>query len=526
MAQVKYLSSVNPLLAAIFPVLFLYAQNADEVDPLTALFAALVVVAGAAILLLLLWFLLRDAVRASFVACIWLALFFAYGHIFEMLSDKFIGEFIVGRHRYLLAGTLGVAILSLWVAIRTPRITHHVTPYITAVLTILIAFNIATLAAHQIRISSALPPQHDVTGEISLPKIPAQEMPDIYYIIFDGYAREDVLRDLFKFDNSSFLNYLRRNDFYVSSDSRSNYVLTYLSLASALNMEYLEFLRETVGADSKDLRILSRMTRENKVMQIAKKMGYRIVHLLSNWDAGIWAGAFMSNQKVNGQFIPRRGNSLGRVGQIVLRPILKTEFGSTLLKSTILRTFIAQWIRYADTIAFVENMDLLASITEMEGPTFTFAHFLPPHPPYLFDRNGNVRKLEEYSLQKWKEKELYIDQLVWVNKAVKDAIDHILRNNKHKSVIVLQGDHGSEFSGSFVNPNKMFIWERTSNLYATHLPKACRSNSLYQSITPVNTFRQIFNDCLGTKFEQLEDKTFWSNYERPYDFVRIEKLLN
>ena len=37
--------------------------------------------------------------------------------------------------------------------------------------------------------------------------IPMQVNPDIYYIILDGYARLDILENLYGYDNSDFLNY-------------------------------------------------------------------------------------------------------------------------------------------------------------------------------------------------------------------------------------------------------------------------------------------------------------------------------
>jgi hypothetical protein len=50
--------------------------------------------------------------------------------------------------------------------------------------------------------------------------------PDIYYIIVDGYARADVLREYYEFDNSEFLNGLEKRGFTVNDSSRANYYWT------------------------------------------------------------------------------------------------------------------------------------------------------------------------------------------------------------------------------------------------------------------------------------------------------------
>ena len=50
-----------------------------------------------------------------------------------------------------------------------------------------------------------------------------KKAPDIYYIILDGYVRDDVLKDLFAYDNSGLIEYLRGRGFFVAEQSRSNY---------------------------------------------------------------------------------------------------------------------------------------------------------------------------------------------------------------------------------------------------------------------------------------------------------------
>ena len=71
--------------------------------------------------------------------------------------------------------------------------------------------------------------------------------PDIYYLILDGYARSDVMNDLFHFDNSPFLDRLELMGFFVAHGSTANYCQTPLSLSSSLNFEYLDDLGKEFG---------------------------------------------------------------------------------------------------------------------------------------------------------------------------------------------------------------------------------------------------------------------------------------
>lgn len=66
--------------------------------------------------------------------------------------------------------------------------------------------------------------------------------------------------------------------------------------------------------------------------------------------------------------------------------------------------------------------------------------------------------------------------------------------------------------------------ERFSMLNAYYLPNG-DGVQLYDSITPVNTFRVLFNYYFGTELELLEDESYFSTYDRPYAFVNVTEEL-
>ena len=103
------------------------------------------------------------------------------------------------------------------------------------------------------------------------------EPPDIYYIIVDGYAREDVLMELYDYDNSEFIDFLEHEGFYVAEKSRSNYNQTDLSLSSSLNMTYLDFIPETRGADARNRTPLAELLKENQVIDFLRLQSYEVI---------------------------------------------------------------------------------------------------------------------------------------------------------------------------------------------------------------------------------------------------------
>src|SRR5690606_38291408 len=75
----------------------------------------------------------------------------------------------------------------------------------------------------------------------------SERLPDIYYIILDGYPRSDTLMEYFDYDNNEFDGFLESNGFVVFDDSYTNYSQTALAIPSILNMSYIKDLPEEGG---------------------------------------------------------------------------------------------------------------------------------------------------------------------------------------------------------------------------------------------------------------------------------------
>jgi len=98
------------------------------------------------------------------------------------------------------------------------------------------------------------------------------------------------------------------------------------------------------------------------------------------------------------------------------------------------------------------------------------------------------------------EKKGYINQIQFANSQALAIVDQILANSKTPPIIIIQGDHGLE------------VGERNLILNAIYLPEAGRDD-LYSSISPVNTFRVIFDNYFNADLPLLPDNSFYSKYE-------------
>lgn len=161
---------------------------------------------------------------------------------------------------------------------------------------------------------------------------------------------------------------------------------------------------------------------------------------------------------------------------------------------------------------------------EIDGPKIVYSHILSPHPPFVFDHNGEIRTLDRpFSLAEGIEfqasREEYVDgyreQVRFINGEVTKVIDAILTTSETPPIIIIMGDHGPSAFFHFSQNDPGCTWERTSNLYAVFLPEHQEDDMVYPSISPVNTFRVIFNTYFGTHLPLLEDKSFLRFWQQP-----------
>ena len=505
---------LHPYLFAIFPILFLYGHNIDQTSPYIAMLTILLTLFITFIFFTLLTFFLKDSIKCAFIVSFVLITFFSYGHIHSLLLNTTV-KFLTYRanfnrlnwdvrldiltHIYLLAWILIISKISLRNIIkRNYKNSFHVSKILNTISVILLVMPLFKIGIYLLK---AEPYILNTASEKSTEVQKSAYDPDIYYIILDGYARSDVLEKHYGFNNSKFINFLTKRGFYIAPKSHSNFAWTFLSLSSSLNFEYINYLKNKVGSISTDLRIPYEMIKNNKIARFLKSKGYLFIHFNSTW------GATQSNRYADVEIGYKKS-------------IFKNEFIRILSTTTLLKVFdslIVEDLAHTHLYTF----EALNNIPEINKPKFTFLHLIMPHHPYIFDSDGNIKKyatkMDQFQLGMWGKKNEYVDQLIFVNKRIEVAIDRILKYSVNPPIIIVQSDHGSSL---FELDRKNFMINRMRNFNAFYLPEG-GDKLLYPSITPVNTFRLILNHYFGTNLPLLEDKIYFSDFCRPYKFIRI-----
>ena len=325
---------------------------------------------------------------------------------------------------------------------------------------------------------------------------PAGRLPDVYFVILDGYTRDDVLDEVYGFDNQPFLAELEQRGFYVARDSYANYPATYLSLAATLNERYLT----PELAAGRPYEEYVDMIQRAEVPEAFKRLGYRYVLVRS-----VWEGTARS---------PLADELRG----------LGAAFGSELAASVVGRSLVGPLVPEG-TVAdsHLAAFDALDTMPGEDVPTFTVAHVIVPHPPYVLDHEGNVVSEVTALRGSWagdENRRGYLEQLRFANDRLLEVVDGILARSTTPPIIVVQGDHGV-FGASFeVDEDRRAAAARLAILNAMLVPDDMRT-SLYPSISPVNAFRVILSRLTGQDPALLDDRSFYYEGKRPGPFVEV-----
>ncbi|MGI9288339.1 MAG: hypothetical protein ACR2P1_23340 [Pseudomonadales bacterium] len=329
---------------------------------------------------------------------------------------------------------------------------------------------------------------------------------DIYHIVLDGYARQDILTQYYGFSNQDFLDQLEQLDFAVVKDARSNYAWTFLSLSSTLNMQYLDTLVDQNENSSRHCSQQAyKLIRENQVADIIKQFDYQYVHMNSTW------GATLYNDHADISFDCKSSP-------------LQDEFYRVLFEGSLLRIFSAQVIQDIASCHLNNFSWLTHDAPRIKGNNFVFAHFILPHHPYLFDKNGHILRhadlSDQFQFQKklWGDRVGYLQQLQFVNKKVLEAVEQIIKSSEHPPIIIIQSDHGPQLIAKDGKRDINFDEGRSGILLAILEPDPKAEVPVKSS---VNIFPYLLNTYFNQRYAIRPDKYFTSSHKSPCDVEEV-----
>lgn len=521
----KFSYPIHPFLFALFPIFFLYENNINEVLPevlVKPVFWTLVITL---IIYFILKFLFKNIDKTAILLSLFVLVFFSHGHFHNLLGEKkyLISGFEIGTDKILFSIWAILFALGIFLLIKKfPKNMNPYTKLLNIISLLLVVFSIVNILFYEVR-TQRLFRTRDINSEnqVSLNNSTNNitTKPDIYYIILDRYGANKTLQEIYGFDNSPFTDFLENKGFYIAYDSKANYPKTSHSLATSLNLKYINYLSNQAENRQSDETLLYPLLGDYKVEEFLRSIGYKYYHLGSWWE-------------------PTKTNKNADLNFILGSTFLNFDEFSNKLLSTTMFTPIARKLTVGTTYSFNDQhrarilfqFDKLNQVPDLDSPKYVFAHILLPHEPFVLDEN--CRAIYTEDAKKKTNSENYVNQTKCANKKLKKVITNILTKSKIPPIIIIQADEGAPvLKGgvkkglNYADSSDKAVEERLRILNAYHLPEN-GAKKLYNSISPVNSFRLIFNLYFGSDLELLEDKSYiFRDMNNLYDFTDVTERI-
>jgi hypothetical protein len=426
----------------------------------------------------------RHTIKSALLAFAFISFQLFFGNVQDTL--KSVPFSFVSQYRFILPFSLLLLGFIAFALKKTRKNLSTLTYYLNLLFLLLIVIDTGWLIKKTTRENN----YETINKIVSNKTIPDScHKPDIYLLLMDQYAGNSALNKIYHFDNSYFLNELKSRGFYIADKSRSNYNLTPFSMASALSMNYLD---SGMSLPTKlNLGYCYQAIRNSSVLKFLNENGYTFY----NYSVFDFPGQPAHKYEA---FLPY-GTALitlntftGRILRDITNSIRTGKLGFVAER----RNLAYENLKYNDSTFTLTNQ---VASERTSFPKFVYSHFMLPHFPYYFNKDGEQLPIDKLTDFKRTNSNDYIEYLQYGNKKILSLIDNILSHSSNPPVILLLSDHGSrrlnkgeENTNDFVNLNAVYIPGKKYTLF-------------YDSITNVNQFRVLFNTCFAQQLPLLKD---------------------
>jgi len=446
------------------------------------------------------WFYFRNFKQSSFFTFILMIFFLFFGAFHDTLKTAVKNPFFRSHtFIFLLIGLLSfVAIRVIKKYIKGNHVLFSFAAFVVSILFVWELFYVlSNIIFHKEKENNIVEAglQHYRSGAGS-----GLQKPDIFFIVFDSYTSSECLLNDFDYSNQKLDSLLTSKGFFISRHSRSNYPLTPISIASTLNMNYLKKDATPEESSAKHMLQGAISVYDSELPLILEKEGYRIYNYsvfdLRNHPAIIKPiFNYLAERLIDEQTLLCRFNTY-----LLWNFTVKNLWTG---KIHIPGSFFKQREEYINNYITREVTEL-GSVSEEQGsiPHFVYCHIMLPHKPYLFKANGN-RQPDSLLLDTSNPKGKFVEQTIYTNSMIEQILDKLIRERKRPYVVILEGDHGFRDFANKKEKNKIF-----QNLNAYYFSDK-QYDLLYDSMTPVNTFRVVLNKYFNQHFNLLKDTSVY-----------------
>jgi hypothetical protein len=372
-----------------------------------------------------------------------------------------------------------------------PKIHHYLNLLFTILVLIEIVFAVVKVAGNKQAANNYAYNQPPLINKLP----PSDSMdPDIFFIVFDEYTSSLALKKYLQYDNTPLDAALRANNFYIATNSKSNYNSTPLSIGSSFNMQYFDKDFQQEKTTTKSILQALYSLKKSQLPTLLSGKGYEVYNFglcdLNNYPVNTY--------RTFSEYESRplyRETLWGRIEKDIWWHLSKLNIPvlNTLHKKKEIRE--ATQVVTGNDKNF--RLTLAALNNQTTRPKFVFTHIMMPHAPFILDGEGRIQIPFPDSY----DKEAYLRQLAYCNKWIDSLAQAANQPFARSRVVIIEGDHGFRDSNQSAIREKQFM-----NLNAYYFSDK-DYGLLYDSISPVNTFKVISNKYFRTTLPLSKDST-------------------
>ncbi|WP_214083863.1 hypothetical protein [Methanoculleus sp.] len=364
---------------------------------------------------------------------------------------------------------------------------------------------------------------------------------DFYFIIIDRYPGKETFQEFLDWDNSEFTSNLTSLGFTIINNSSSNAGDTITFTPIVMNLNYTHFPEEMGYYNDMGTFHLPDFFKKNGFIVCGGYSQYQPLFKVQQdkieIDQHLRPASSITQTRLEPaiiELIPSYIVSeyitysyIGYIGMLI-NNLANIDPITFFTKSNTLNQY-KNWIvtLYSEDVMITDKelYERVGYVSLNQNKTFTYVHF---------SGGPNLQKD-------------YVDHISWLNSQIINMVHIILENSEKPPVIVIMSDHGIypvEDPWTNVNykseiaPHEEFIrqWAgyfeedatgdtvgsnyMTNNFQAYYLPNGGNS-TLYDTITPVNSWRVILNYYFNGSLPILDDISYWKGANDQWYKIRV-----
>lgn len=443
------------------------------------------------------------------------ALQYALSRVISMKLAAFFAALtllMIWSPNLLISGAL--TLIALWILVRLPQ-HAEILPTFAGVFALILG-----VPALVIQVPTAWADlRHPAATPFPLATRTGQPLPNIYWILLDGFGREDILIEMFG-KPTPLADGLRSRGFQVAPRAKANYSQTILAMGSIWNANRIEEVL-VLPEDSANRHPIRRAISDNPVIATLRAAGYRIV---------------TNRLEISALTLP--------VDDYLDSPPTLTELEYAVLRMTALAT-VDTWVAEESTASIYRlrrwrlqgAFQALATLPRPEMPSLVLTHVVTPHPPFLLLEDGTPRHFDRPHVfsdgHHWLNhhadatpetyRDGYIHMATWTAHQTLEALDHLISIDPD-AIFVVHSDHGPGSSLNWDNPSAEGLRERMAILNAIRLPGS-HSKSWPPDLTPIDAMRIVLNHIFDTQMAIGDQAATFSTWDRPFRFIDVDEVL-